>query len=69
MKIKGRATIKVNMYDLLDQNVDTRRVIGDDYIQNTRSLFPTRYAMRSFTDKLGNFGGSTPNGGRQRRFR
>ncbi len=60
------ATIKVNVYDVLDQNVDTRRNIGDDYIQDTRSLILTRYAMLSFTYKIGNFGGSTPGDGRRR---
>jgi len=63
------ATIKVNVYDLLDQNVDTRRNIGDDYIQDTRSLILTRYAMLSFTYKLGDFGGSTAGEGRRGRSR
>jgi hypothetical protein len=63
------ASIKVNVYDLLDQNVDTRRIIGDDYVQDTRSLILTRYAMLSFTYKLGNFGGSPHREGRRRRFR
>jgi len=67
--LKDDATIKVNVYDLLDQNVDTRRIIGDDYIQDTRSLILTRYAMLSFTYKVGNFGGSTPGESRRRRFR
>lgn len=60
------AIIKVNVYDLLDQNVDTRRIIGDDFIQDTRSLILTRYAMLSFTYKLNNFGGSQNNRGRGR---
>jgi len=63
------ATIKVNVYDLLDQNVDTRRIIGDDYIQDTRSLILKRYAMLSFTYKLGNFGGSPHGEGRRGRSR
>jgi len=67
--LKDDATIKVNVYDLLDQNVDTRRIIGDDYIQDTRSLILTRYAMLSFTYKLGNFGGSPHGGGRRGRSR
>jgi len=67
--LKDDATIKVNVYDVLDQNVDTRRIIGDDYIEDTRSLILTRYAMLSFTYKLGNFGGGPPGGGRGRRFR
>jgi hypothetical protein len=50
------ATVKVQVYDLLDENVDTRRTIGDDYIQDTQSLILTRYAMLSFTYKINNFG-------------
>jgi len=67
---KDNATLKVKVYDLLDQNIDTRRVIGDDFIQDTSSLILTRYAMLSFTYKLSNFGGGeSPNGGRQHRRR
>lgn len=53
---KERATLKINVYDLLDQNVDTRRIIGDDFVQDTKSLILTRYAMLSFTYKVSNFG-------------
>lgn len=61
------ATIKVKVYDLLDQNVDTRRIIGDDFIQDTQSLILTRYAMLSFTYKLDKFGGK--NSQENRRYR
>ncbi|UJH90757.1 outer membrane beta-barrel family protein [Antarcticibacterium sp. 1MA-6-2] len=61
------ATVKVNVYDLLDQNVDTRRIIGDDFIQDTRSLILTRYAMLSFTYKLNNLGGNQNDRGGRRR--
>ena len=60
--LKEKATLTVKIYDLLDQNVDTRRVIGDDYIQDTQSLILTRYGMLSFTYKLSNFGGAEPPG-------
>ncbi|MDT0645861.1 outer membrane beta-barrel protein [Zunongwangia sp. F260] len=66
--LKDKATLKVKVYDLLDQNIDTRRVIGDDYIQDTSSLILTRYAMLSFTYKLSNFGGSGPPDRGGRRF-
>ncbi|MFZ0489991.1 MAG: outer membrane beta-barrel protein [Salegentibacter sp.] len=67
--LKEKAQLTVKIYDLLDQNVDTRRVIGDDYIQDTQSLILTRYGMLSFTYKLSNFGGAGPpqRGGRYRR--
>ena len=57
------ATLKIKVYDLLDQVVDTRRITGDDFVQDTNSLILTQYAMLSFTYKLSNFGGSS-NGGR-----
>jgi hypothetical protein len=67
--LEDKATLKVKVYDLLDQNIDTRRVIGDDFIQDTSSLILTRYAMLSFTYKLSNFGGSNPPDRGGRRFR
>ncbi len=59
-----KATLKVKVYDLLDQVVDTRRITGDDYVQDTNSLILTQYAMLSFTYKLSNFGGQSQNRGR-----
>ena len=60
-----KATLKLKVYDLLDQVVDTRRIIGDDYIQDTNSLILTQYAMLSFTYKLSNFGGKSGAGNRR----
>ena len=61
-----KATLKLKVYDLLDQVVDTRRIIGDDYIQDTNSLILTQYAMLSFTYKLSNFGGQSGSENRRR---
>ena len=55
--LKDNATLKVKVYDLLDQNVDTRRLVGDDYIQDVNNLVLKRYAMLSFTYKISSFGG------------
>ena len=55
--LKDNATLKVKVYDLLDQNVDTRRMVGDDYIQDINNLILTRYGMLSFTYKFSSFGG------------
>ncbi len=74
--LKDRATFKVKIYDLFNQNIATRRTTGDDFIQDTNQLILTRYAMFSFTYKLSNFGGgeqpssSSRRGGyyRSRRF-
>lgn len=56
------ATVKLKVYDLLDQNVDTRRIIGNDFIQDTSQLILERYAMLSFTYKISQFGGRRPRG-------
>ncbi|HSP10912.1 MAG TPA: TonB-dependent receptor, partial [Salegentibacter sp.] len=61
------ATLKIKVYDMLNQNIDTRRTIGDDFIQDTSNLILTRYAMLSFTYKLDKFGGSGGPQGRGRR--
>ena len=62
------ANLKIKIYDVLDQNVDTRRSIGDDYIQDTSRLILTRYAMLSFTYKISEFGGKDPEGYGGRRY-
>lgn len=61
------ATLKVTVFDVLDQNIDTRRIIGNDFIQDTNSLILTQYAMLSFTYKLSNFGGAEMPDSRRRR--
>jgi hypothetical protein len=55
------ATIKLSVYDLLNENVSVRRSTGEDYIQDTRSLVLEQYFMLSFTYKFTKFGGKDPN--------
>jgi hypothetical protein len=64
-----RATIKIKVYDVLDQNISTRRTTGDDFIQDTDQLILQRYAMLSFTFKLDKFGGKKPPSRGRRRYR
>ncbi|TDN87132.1 carboxypeptidase family protein [Salegentibacter sp. 24] len=54
-------TIKVKVFDLLDQNIATRRFTGDDFIQDTQELVLEQYFMLSFTYKISKFGGKDPN--------
>jgi hypothetical protein len=61
-----KAILKVTVYDLLDQNINTRRTTGDDFIQDTNQLILTRYFMLGFTYKFSKFGGKDPN--KDRRF-
>lgn len=65
--LKDNATLKFKVYDLLDQNIGTRRQTGDDFVQDTDQLILERYFMLSFTYKLSKFGGKDPNS-RRRRF-
>lgn len=63
------ATLKVKVYDLLNENVSTSRTIGQDYVQDTQQLILEQYFMLSFTYKLSKFGGKDPNeNGRRMRF-
>lgn len=64
-----KATIKLKIYDVLDQNISTRRTTGDDFIQDTDQLILQRYAMLSFTYKLDKFGGKKPPSRGGRRYR
>ncbi len=59
--LKDNATLKVKVYDLLNENVASQRIAGDDFIQDTESLILRRYAMLSFTYKISKFGGKDPN--------
>lgn len=55
------ATIKAKVYDLLNENVSTRRTTGEDFVQDTQELILEQYFMLSFTYKLSKFGGKDPN--------
>ncbi len=60
------AIVKLKIYDLLDQNINTNRTTGDDFIQDTNQLILEQYFMLSFTYKFSKFGGKDPS--RSRRF-
>ncbi|UGU16255.1 outer membrane beta-barrel protein [Sinomicrobium kalidii] len=67
--MKDKMTFKVKVYDLLDQNVGTRRNITDSYIQDVENTVLQRYVMFSLSCKLDKFGGKKPEKGRRfRRF-
>lgn len=60
------ATLKFKVFDLLDENIGTRRQTGDDFVQDTDQLILERYFMLSFTYKFSKFGGKDPNNRRRR---
>ena len=61
---KKKATLKVLAYDLLNQNINTRRTTGQDFIQDFQGTVLNRYFMGSLTIKFDSFGG---NGGPNKR--
>ena len=66
--LKDKGTLKVLAYDLLDQNINTRRTTGEDYIQDFQGTVLQQYFMASFTYKFDQFGGKSPSGGGRRRY-
>lgn len=55
---KKKATLKVLAYDLLNQNINTRRTTGQDFVQDFQGTVLKRYFMGSLTIKFDSFGGS-----------
>ena len=62
------ATLKIKVYDLLNENISTQRIVGEDYVQDTNSLILEQYFMLSFTYKISKFGGKDPNENPMRMF-
>tara|TARA_R110000796_G_scaffold252571_1_gene387996 strand:- start:39831 stop:42602 length:2772 start_codon:yes stop_codon:yes gene_type:complete len=58
-----KATLKVLAYDLLNQNINTRRSSGDDFIQDFQGTVLQQYFMLSFSYKFDQFGGKKSRGG------
>ncbi len=54
-----KATLKVKVYDLLNENVSTSRTTGQDFVRDTEELILKQYFMLSFTYKLDKFGGAS----------
>ncbi|HLT51642.1 MAG TPA: outer membrane beta-barrel protein [Arenibacter sp.] len=61
--LKEKGTIKILAYDLLDQNINTRRTTGEDFIQDFQGTVLKRYFMASFSYKFDQFGGKKQNNG------
>ena len=59
--LKKNMTLKVLAYDLLNQNINTRRTVGDDYIQDFQGTVLQRYFIFSATFKFDQFGGKKAN--------
>ncbi len=66
---KKKATLKFLAYDLLNQNINSRRTTGQDFVQDFQGTALKRYFMGSLTIKFDSFGGKgAPNqnrGGRR----
>lgn len=60
---KGRATLALKAYDILNQSKNTYRTISDNYIQDVQNNTLGRYVILSFTYRFGTFGGGRDRGG------
>ncbi len=60
---KKSTNLKVLAYDLLNQNINTRRTTGDDYIQDFQGTVLQRFFMLNLTNKFDQFGGVKGGGG------
>ncbi|NAS31523.1 TonB-dependent receptor [Flavobacteriaceae bacterium R38] len=54
--MKEKGLLKVLAYDLLNQNINTRRTTSQDFIQDTQGTVLQRYFLLSFTYKFDKFG-------------
>lgn len=61
---KKQASLKVMAYDLLNQNINTQRTTGVDYVQDSQGTVLTQYFMVTLSWKFDQFGGKRPNSGR-----
>ena len=70
--LKGNAgALRLQGYDLLNQNININRVVGDAFIEDVSTNILRQYFLLSFTYKFGKFGGSNmqmPPGMRMFRF-
>jgi hypothetical protein len=60
--LKDRLLFKVKVYDILNQNLGTRRTISPQAIVDTENIVLKRYVMFSLTFKLDKFGGKKDKG-------
>ncbi|UOB18565.1 outer membrane beta-barrel family protein [Abyssalbus ytuae] len=67
--MKNKGSIKVLAYDLLNQNLNTRRTTGETFIQDYQGTVLKQYFMFSFTYKFDQFGGKAPKSDRRRMYR
>lgn len=54
--IKNKAAITLTIYDVLNQNVSSRRIATSNYIEDSQSNVLQQYAMISFRWKISRFG-------------
>jgi hypothetical protein len=58
---KKQATLSLKFYDILQQKLNVRESIGDNYRELSRTNQLTSYFMLSFTYKIAKFGGGATN--------
>lgn len=68
--LKGNAgALRFQGFDLLNQNINVNRTIGDAFIEDLRTSILQRYFMLSFSYRFGKFGGQQAPAGMMRMMR
>lgn len=68
--LKGNAgALRFQGFDLLNQNINVNRTIGDAFIEDLRTSILQRYFMLSFSYRFGKFGGQQMPAGMMRMMR
>ena len=65
---KKNGEIKLSVNDILNQNRNIDRIIGENYIVDTRTVVLRRYFLLTFTYNLNRVGGGQQQGGDRRSF-
>lgn len=60
--LKNSATLRLRVFDILDQSKSVRRTSTDNYIQDVSSMTLKQYFMLSFTWRFGKFGDGNDHG-------
>lgn len=69
LMLKNAGTLRLKVYDILNQSKNMWRTTTDNYIEDVQNNTLQQYFMLSFTFRFGNFGSGRGDSGRPQQFR